>query len=97
LLGIDEADWAKIEQVSMEIHDAPGQPSEGRVAKIKAMLEGQGFSVVAEQDDALRGTGTFAAVLDDAAPFAPQYDLRCTLRRFEAPFFASRKDDWSTP
>ncbi len=60
LLGIDEADWPKIEQVSMEIHDAPGQPSEGRVAKIKAMLEGQGFSVVAEQDDALRGTDRYS-------------------------------------
>jgi cholesterol transport system auxiliary component len=36
--------------------------------------------------DALRGTGTFAAVFDDAAPFAPRYDLRVTLRRFEADY-----------
>jgi cholesterol transport system auxiliary component len=36
--------------------------------------------------DALRGTGRFAAVLDDAAPFAPRYDLRVTLRRFEADY-----------
>ena len=36
--------------------------------------------------DALRGTGSFAAVFDDAAPFAPRYDLRVTLRRFEADY-----------
>ena len=60
LLGVDEADWARIEQVSMEIHDAPGQPSEGRVAKITALLERQGFTVVAEQDDSLRGTDRYS-------------------------------------
>jgi cholesterol transport system auxiliary component len=38
--------------------------------------------------DALRGTGLFAAVYDDAAPFAPRYDLRVTLRRFEADYTA---------
>jgi cholesterol transport system auxiliary component len=38
--------------------------------------------------DALRGTGTFAAVFDDAAPYAPRYDLRITLRRFEADYTA---------
>lgn len=36
--------------------------------------------------DALRGTGTFSAVLDDVSPYAPQYDLRITLRRFEADY-----------
>jgi cholesterol transport system auxiliary component len=40
-------------------------------------------SVVVE---ALRGTGAFAAVFDDSAPFAPRYDLRCALRRFEADY-----------
>ena len=38
--------------------------------------------------DALRGTGNFSAVFDDAAPFAPRYDLRITLRRFEADYTA---------
>jgi ABC-type uncharacterized transport system auxiliary subunit len=38
--------------------------------------------------DALRGAGTFSAVFDDAAPFAPRYDLRCTMRRFEADYTA---------
>ena len=36
--------------------------------------------------DALRGAGTFTAVLDDASPFVPRYDLRITLRRFEADY-----------
>ena len=56
LRGVDEADWTKIQQVSMEVHDAPGQASEGRLAAIVALLERHGFSVVAEQDDSLRGT-----------------------------------------
>jgi cholesterol transport system auxiliary component len=38
--------------------------------------------------DALRGTGSFAAVFDDSAPFAPVYNLRCALRRFEADYTA---------
>jgi ABC-type uncharacterized transport system auxiliary subunit len=40
--------------------------------------------------DALRATGAFTAVYDDAAPFTPQYDLRCTLRRFEADYTAAQ-------
>jgi cholesterol transport system auxiliary component len=41
--------------------------------------------------DALRGTGAFTAVLDDASPFAPRYDLRVTLRRFESDYTAGGK------
>ena len=33
--------------------------------------------------DGLRASGSFAAVFDDTAPYAPRYNLRCTLRRFE--------------
>jgi cholesterol transport system auxiliary component len=36
--------------------------------------------------DALRGTGAFSAVFDDASPYAPSFDLRITLRRFEADY-----------
>jgi cholesterol transport system auxiliary component len=35
---------------------------------------------------ALRAGGGFASVLDDSSPFAPRYDLRCALRRFEADY-----------
>ena len=38
--------------------------------------------------DALRGTGAFTAVMDDTSPFAPNYNLRVTLRRFEADYTA---------
>lgn len=38
--------------------------------------------------DALRGTGAFSAVMDDRSPFAPHYNLRVTLRRFEADYTA---------
>ncbi len=40
--------------------------------------------------DALRATGSFSAVFDDSAPFAPRYNLRCTLRRFEADYTGGR-------
>jgi cholesterol transport system auxiliary component len=36
--------------------------------------------------DGLRANGSFSAVFDDTAPYAPLYDLRCTLRRFEADY-----------
>lgn len=36
--------------------------------------------------DALRGAGVFSAVFDDSSPYAPRYDLRITLRRFEADY-----------
>jgi ABC-type uncharacterized transport system auxiliary subunit len=36
--------------------------------------------------DTLRATGAFSAVLDDSAPYAARYSLRCTLRRFEADY-----------
>jgi ABC-type uncharacterized transport system auxiliary subunit len=36
--------------------------------------------------DAVRASGTFSAVFDDSAPFAPHYNLRCALRRFEADY-----------
>lgn len=36
--------------------------------------------------DQLRATGLFAAVFDDSSPYAPTYDLRCEIRRFEADY-----------
>lgn len=36
--------------------------------------------------DQLRGSGMFSAVFDDAAPYAPKYNLRCGLARFEADY-----------
>ena len=39
--------------------------------------------------DQLRGAGLFAAVFDDSSPYAPTYDLRCEMRRFEADYTRS--------
>jgi ABC-type uncharacterized transport system auxiliary subunit len=36
--------------------------------------------------DALGAGGKFAGVYDDSSPYAPRYDLRCGLRRFEADY-----------
>jgi ABC-type uncharacterized transport system auxiliary subunit len=36
--------------------------------------------------DQLRASEMFSAVLDDASPYAPDYDLRCTLTRFESDY-----------
>jgi cholesterol transport system auxiliary component len=36
--------------------------------------------------DSLRAGGGFTSVLDDSSPFAPRYNLRCGLRRFEADY-----------
>jgi ABC-type uncharacterized transport system auxiliary subunit len=42
--------------------------------------------------ESLRGGGAFSAVFDDTSPYAPVYDLRCTMRRFEADYTAETKD-----
>ncbi len=36
--------------------------------------------------DQLRAGGRFEAVFDDSTPYAPRYNLRCTLARFEADY-----------
>ena len=36
--------------------------------------------------DGLRAGGAFTAVFDDTSPYAPNYNLRCTLRRFESDY-----------
>jgi amino acid adenylation domain-containing protein/FkbM family methyltransferase len=59
LRGIEEGDWEKIRQVVMEVHDAPGEESEGRAAEIVALLERRGFAAVAEQDEVMKGTDRF--------------------------------------
>lgn len=36
--------------------------------------------------EGLRASGAFSAVFDDSAPYAPRYNLRCAMRRFEADY-----------
>jgi amino acid adenylation domain-containing protein len=59
LHGIDEADWSKIGQVVMEVHDRPGNEDEGRLQAIAEFLEQRGFAVVTEQEDELQGTDRY--------------------------------------
>ncbi len=60
LLGVDHRHWPLVEQIAMEIHDAVGTPTEGRLDEIVRLLEIKGFDVLIEQDDELTGTDRFA-------------------------------------
>lgn len=53
LNGIGEADWPRIRQLVMELHDEGG-----RAAAVRAMLERHGFAVTDDQEETMRGTST---------------------------------------
>ncbi|HEU4834404.1 MAG TPA: amino acid adenylation domain-containing protein, partial [Pyrinomonadaceae bacterium] len=59
LKGISEEDWAKIKQISMEVHDKDGTGTEGRLLQIKEMLNAKGFEVAVDQDETLQGTDRY--------------------------------------
>ncbi|MCW3842676.1 amino acid adenylation domain-containing protein [Micromonospora yasonensis] len=56
LAGLDDRHWPLIAQVAMEVHDAAGTDTEGRLAELVARFEAMGFDVVTRQDDLLTGT-----------------------------------------
>jgi amino acid adenylation domain-containing protein/FkbM family methyltransferase len=56
LRGIDEADWPKIRQLVVEVHDPGGPAAAGRLREVIDLLAGQGFATLAEQDPLLAGT-----------------------------------------
>jgi FkbM family methyltransferase len=60
LRGIEARHWPLIQQISMEVHDEDGSPTEGRVQQVTALLAKQGFHVSVEVEDMLRGTGRYA-------------------------------------
>lgn len=51
LAGLSEADWPKIKQLVIEVHDI-----EGRLASMQADLERRGFKVTREKDPTFVGT-----------------------------------------
>ncbi|PZR79908.1 MAG: hypothetical protein DLM52_00385 [Chthoniobacterales bacterium] len=51
LAGIDDADWPKLQQVVVEVHD-----EDGRAGALSAQLRARGFDVAGEQEAAMRGT-----------------------------------------
>ncbi|MEP7339283.1 MAG: amino acid adenylation domain-containing protein [Acidobacteriota bacterium] len=59
LKGIEAADWARIRQVVMEVHDGEGQETEGRIQAIETLLSRHGFTVWVEQDELLKGTDRY--------------------------------------
>jgi hypothetical protein len=60
LQGIEARHWPMIQQITMEVHDEDGSPTEGRVEQVKALLDGQGFRVSVAVEEMLRGTGRYA-------------------------------------
>lgn len=54
LRGIEKADWKKIRQLVIEAHDIDGQ-----LKKLVNLLEEQGFTVVAEEDSYIKGSGLY--------------------------------------
>ncbi|MCZ7438686.1 amino acid adenylation domain-containing protein [Micromonospora sp. WMMC241] len=80
LAGLDDRHWPLVAQVAMEVHDAPGTATAGRLAELVALLEARGFTVVTRQDDLLAGTDRhtlhavrpeYAAASDAVADTAP--------------------------
>lgn len=51
LAGIEDADWPRIRQVVLEVHD-----EDGRSASIAAALASRGFAVTPDAEPAMRGT-----------------------------------------
>jgi amino acid adenylation domain-containing protein/FkbM family methyltransferase len=52
--GIEDKDWAKIRQLVIEVHDI-----EGRLGKMRHLLEARGYEVSVEQDDELAATDLY--------------------------------------
>jgi len=59
LRGIADADWPRIDQVVLEAHGDPADGGGERIAEIRGLLEGHGFSVRVEQDELLAGTDRY--------------------------------------
>jgi amino acid adenylation domain-containing protein/non-ribosomal peptide synthase protein (TIGR01720 family)/FkbM family methyltransferase len=59
LRGIDEEDWERIDQIVMEVHDAPGGQCEGRLSQLGSLLASHGYRVEVEQDELLAGTDRY--------------------------------------
>jgi FkbM family methyltransferase len=60
LKGIADRHWPLIQQISMEVHDEAGSPTDGRVRQVTELLAREGFEVKVEVEEMLRGTGRYA-------------------------------------
>ncbi|HYW09680.1 MAG TPA: amino acid adenylation domain-containing protein, partial [Longimicrobium sp.] len=66
LEGVDEADWPRVQQVVVEVHD-----SGGRLDRVVSLLERRGFQVTVEQNPDLAGTVLFDVYAVRARATAP--------------------------
>jgi FkbM family methyltransferase len=60
LQGLESRHWPLVQQISMEVHDEPGSPTEGRVEQVTTLLAEQGFRVSVGVEDMLKDTGRYA-------------------------------------
>ena len=67
LEGIDEADWSRIKQVVLEVHDI-----DGRLERILERLTHQGFEVVADQEEWSSSFGIFNVYARRSPPRSAQ-------------------------
>jgi len=88
LLGIDDADWARIGQVVMEVHDRKGTASAGRVEQLRELLERQGFTVTVEQEEQLAETDRYNFYAVRAGWFESNEECRSN-REYEASVITS--------
>lgn len=54
LAGLRDGDWAKIDQIALELHDV-----DGRRAQLEELLRGRGYRVLSEQDPLYEGTNIY--------------------------------------
>jgi amino acid adenylation domain-containing protein/FkbM family methyltransferase len=60
LRALDDADWERVEQIVMELHQEEGGATAGRIAQVVELLAAHGFDPVVEQDPLLVGTDRYA-------------------------------------
>lgn len=60
LRGIESRHWPLVQQITMEVHDEAGTPTEGRIRQVEQWLTERGFRVRLGVEDMLRGTDRYA-------------------------------------
>lgn len=74
LRGVDDEHWPLIRQIVIEVHDI-----DGRLNEVTRLLEARGFTVAAEQDDAVEGSILYNLfALNPAVPARDRDPLRVT-------------------
>ncbi|HEY6350774.1 MAG TPA: amino acid adenylation domain-containing protein, partial [Candidatus Angelobacter sp.] len=81
LEGLSEADWPKISQIVIEVHDV-----EGRLAEVLDLLRRRGFAAAVEQSSELRETVLYNVyAVRSAATQEPTVDLPVRTNQWSSP------------